>query len=71
MLLMLIYWILYKLWGKMLKFELFMLILCIVQNNCNYVEVVVFNVNLMDFTDMVDVMSHGGDVGGNPPYLDS
>ena len=46
---------------KKLKSELFMLILCIVWNNCNYVEVIVFNVNLLNFTDTVDVMSHGSD----------
>ena len=28
----------------------------------------VFNVILSDFTDMADVMSYGGDVGGDPPH---
>ena len=63
---MLIYWILEKLLEKILKSSLFMLILCFVGNNWNYVRVMVVNVNLLDFTDMTDVMSHGGDVGGNP-----
>ena len=31
----------------------------------------IVNVNLLDFIDMTDVMSHGGDVGGNPPLRGS
>ena len=31
----------------------------------------VVNVNLLDFTDMKDVMSHGGDAGGDLPQQGS
>ncbi len=52
---------------KRLKSELFMLILCIVCNNWNFVGVIILNINLLYFIDMADVMSHGGDAGGDPP----
>ena len=31
----------------------------------------VVNVNLLDFIGMTDIMSHGGDAGGNPPQRGS
>ena len=52
----------------MLKSEIFMLVLCIVWNNYNYVEVIVFNVNLLDFTYMADVMPHESDARGDLPH---
>ncbi len=51
--LVLIYWILGKLLEKILKFGLFMLILCLVGNSWNYVRIMVIIVNLLDFIQIV------------------